>query len=305
MKRAALYSALLHVALIGLLVANLENPFTSKKLTLQTISVDFVTIGDKTAAPKLSPEPESLASAPSSPQKQEKKPEPAPEQLPEELLKETSPPERDLPKEEKTKPEEKVKEKPKPDAVPLKKPKPKKKPKPIKKPPKAKPKPKTKKAYVNLEKKKKSKKMEKNAKKKIEQELNDILKDLDTDENSSTKEETASESDSSGAAADSLSSTITASVIDGVKNAIKPCWHNTSGRNDIVVTVDMMLTKDGHVKTAKCPDITSSDPHRRSAAEQAVAAVLDPKCQPLPLPPEKYESWKHISFEFDPKDMMR
>ena len=302
MKHAAIYSALLHILLIALLLANLENPFASKKLDLQTISVDFVTIGEKTAAPRLSTQPESLASAPSA--VPEKKPEAAADQPPEERMEESLPEPEKVPEkiEEKPKPEEKTSEAPKPEAVPIEKPKPPKKPEPEKKPPK--PKPKAKKAYVNLDKKKKSKKTDKDSKKKKEQSLNDLLDDVAKNPNASEVAETDAESDSAGAAADSLSSTITASEIDGIRNKIRPCWRNTSGR-DIIVTVEMELTKDGYVTSAKCSDITSSDPHRRAAAEQAVAAVLDPQCQPLPFPPEKYETWKHIRFNFNPKDMMR
>ena len=46
-----------------------------------------------------------------------------------------------------------------------------------------------------------------------------------------------------------------------------------------------------------------SDPDFRIAAENAHRAVLDPKCNPLPLPKEKFDEWKDLELSFNPKDM--
>ena len=40
----------------------------------------------------------------------------------------------------------------------------------------------------------------------------------------------------------------------------------------------------------------------RSAADAARRAILNPRCQPWPLSPEKYNSWRSITFNFDPRD---
>ena len=45
------------------------------------------------------------------------------------------------------------------------------------------------------------------------------------------------------------------------------------------------------------------DPDFRIAAENAHGAVLDPKCNPLPLPKEKFDEWKDLELTFNPKDM--
>jgi hypothetical protein len=29
---------------------------------------------------------------------------------------------------------------------------------------------------------------------------------------------------------------------------------------------------------------------------------MNPRCQPWPLSPEKYNSWRNITFNFDPRD---
>jgi hypothetical protein len=46
-----------------------------------------------------------------------------------------------------------------------------------------------------------------------------------------------------------------------------------------------------------------SDPYFRSAAESALRAVLNCGRRPLPLSPEKYNTWKSMSLRFDPRDL--
>ena len=46
-----------------------------------------------------------------------------------------------------------------------------------------------------------------------------------------------------------------------------------------------------------------SDPFFRAAAESALRAVLNPRCNPLKLPPDKYQQWQTMTLNFDPKDM--
>jgi hypothetical protein len=77
------------------------------------------------------------------------------------------------------------------------------------------------------------------------------------------------------------------------------------GAKDLIVEIDMKIAQDGTVKAA---DVTEkgryqSDPVFRSAADSARRAVLDPKCNPLPLSPEKYDQWKNLTMSFNPKDM--
>ena len=46
------------------------------------------------------------------------------------------------------------------------------------------------------------------------------------------------------------------------------------------------------------------DRYFQAAAEAARRAVLNVNCQPLQLPPDKYEIWKEIRFNFDPSKML-
>jgi hypothetical protein len=48
-----------------------------------------------------------------------------------------------------------------------------------------------------------------------------------------------------------------------------------------------------------------SDPVFRTVAERARRAVLSPQCSPLPLPREKYETWKTLTLRFNARGLMR
>ena len=48
-----------------------------------------------------------------------------------------------------------------------------------------------------------------------------------------------------------------------------------------------------------------TDPFFRTMAESALRAVMNPRCSPLALPPQKYDLWKTFTLNFDPKDMVR
>jgi hypothetical protein len=39
-------------------------------------------------------------------------------------------------------------------------------------------------------------------------------------------------------------------------------------------------------------------------AESALRALRNPRCSPLALPPEKYQQWQEMIFNFNPKDML-
>ena len=45
-----------------------------------------------------------------------------------------------------------------------------------------------------------------------------------------------------------------------------------------------------------------NDPTFRAAADSAMRAVSNPRCQPWPLSPDKYNAWRTITFNFDPRD---
>ena len=96
------------------------------------------------------------------------------------------------------------------------------------------------------------------------------------------------------------------SELDRLRKHISDCWQppiGAKGADRLKVDIQVKLEKDGSVKQAEIADRGrySTDVLYRAAANAARRAVLD--CQPLPLPPEKYQLWKEFIFGFDPKFM--
>lgn len=101
---------------------------------------------------------------------------------------------------------------------------------------------------------------------------------------------------------------MTISEIDLVRQQIHRCWNLPAGAKDahkMLISIRISMNPDGRVRTARVLDQArmSSDPFYRAMAESAVRAVLNPRCQPFKLPPEKYERWKNMKLNFDPKEM--
>ena len=106
-----------------------------------------------------------------------------------------------------------------------------------------------------------------------------------------------------------LSDRLTISQEDSLRRQIGACWNMPVGaRNaeELIVEVLIEMNPDRTVLSAKVVDQSryASDPYFRSAAEAALRALRHPKCTPLELPPDQYEQWKTIRFNFDPRDML-
>ncbi len=107
--------------------------------------------------------------------------------------------------------------------------------------------------------------------------------------------------------APNLASVVTASEVEGVRQKIRPCWNFIAGAKadvDLVVTLVVQMNQDGTPVSADFKDTGRyySDPVYRAAADAARRAVLNPRCQPWPLPADKYSGWRTITFNFDPRD---
>lgn len=102
--------------------------------------------------------------------------------------------------------------------------------------------------------------------------------------------------------------TLTISEIDLVRQQIHRCWNFPAGAKDahkMLISIRIAMNPDGTVRTARILDQSrmSSNPFYRAMADSALRAVLNPKCQPFKLPPGKYERWKNMKLNFDPKEM--
>ncbi|WIM13465.1 hypothetical protein [Enhydrobacter sp.] len=105
--------------------------------------------------------------------------------------------------------------------------------------------------------------------------------------------------------APNLAAVVSASEIEGVRNKIRPCWNSFGGSKEApIVTLVVQMNQDGTPVNAEVRDTGryNSDPVFRAAADAAWRAVMNPRCQPWPLSPDKYNAWRTITFHFDPRD---
>ncbi|PPR22777.1 MAG: hypothetical protein CFH40_01228 [Alphaproteobacteria bacterium MarineAlpha10_Bin3] len=106
-----------------------------------------------------------------------------------------------------------------------------------------------------------------------------------------------------------LDSALSASkLIATIRHQIEACWSmpaGARGADNMAVEIRILMNPDGRVRSATIVDTrrASRDPFYRAMAESALRAVLNPRCQPLQLPLDKFDEWQEIVLYFDPRDM--
>ncbi|HYD07729.1 MAG TPA: cell envelope integrity protein TolA [Reyranella sp.] len=306
MRTPAILSAGVHVVALVAAIVNF-NFFRSPPLEPEPVMLDFVAIDKKAAAPTVgnpppqpkdakiaeettkAPPPKTLdpppAPEPPKPEVAEfkpvapapvEKPKPEPPKPTEDVIA-LKPKQPEPPKEEK-KPEPPKPEPPKPPEV--------KKQEPPKPPP---PKPEPKKPNVDAL-------------------VDSILKNQESKPKQQTPEQQpkpVQEITRVAPAAPNLAAVVTASEVEGVRSKIRPCWLSPGGAREApVVTLTVQMNQDGTPVKAEVRDTGryGRDPVFRAAADAAHRAVMNPRCQPWPLPADRYNGWRTITFNFDPRD---
>ena len=103
-----------------------------------------------------------------------------------------------------------------------------------------------------------------------------------------------------------LGAQLTTSELDVVKQQLHPCWNPDPGAlnaGELRPEYRVVMNADGTVRTAALMNTDQmTDPAFRSAAEAARRALLNPVCQPLKFPPEKYNQWQTFTITFSPRD---
>ncbi len=309
MRTPSIVSAAVHVALLGAALLNLDFFGRKPPMEPEPVMVEFEAIDKKAAAPTVGNPPPQPKDAPiaqettKAPPPKSAEPPPAPPQpKPPEVTeaKPTPPPPKpeEKPKPEVSKPVEdlvamKPKE-PEPPKTEQKPPKPEEKPKPeVKKPEPPKPPPPPKPAQT----------------KNVDSMIDDILKNKQSTQKIQTPEnqpKPVQQVTRQAPAAPNLAAVVTASEIEGVRQKIRPCWNTQGGSRDqaMIITLHVEMNQNGTPIKAELRDTGryNSDPVYRAAADAAHRAIMNPRCQPWPLSPEKYNSWKNITFNFDPRD---
>jgi len=84
-----------------------------------------------------------------------------------------------------------------------------------------------------------------------------------------------------------------------IRRQVASCWRQPEDSKyaDFRATVVVTMNPDATVERVGLAQ-EPGDPAERRFAESAVAAVIDPQCQPYPLPSGRYDAWKTISLTF-------
>ena len=102
-----------------------------------------------------------------------------------------------------------------------------------------------------------------------------------------------------------LSATEVSAIAAALNKQFSSCWNLMAGaRNaeDIVVKINLKVRPDRTVQSARIVELGryNQDNFYRAAADEAMRAVRHPNCEVLDLPPDKYELWKDLVFNFNP-----
>ena len=281
MRSGVFASVSAHLGLVLFAQFGLPDLFTPPPVSVIIIPVDLVTLDDLNAPPPATPEPEPEpeAVAPPPPPPPPKAP-PEPPVEPEVV--EAPPPPVEKPKPpEKKPPEPPEKVKPKPStlalAAPRSKPKPPRPPKPLRN-------------------------------------FASVLKDLPTEKAPPKTQKPSAPRDEGKPAPSQPQINDRASITEIerlkqlIRQQIEPCWSppvGAAGAEDLAVTILIQVDQQGFVRRAQVVDAPAMalNSYVQAAADAARRAVLNPRCQPFRLPQNRYDLWKEIRFNFDPREM--
>lgn len=267
-----LFSAILHVAVVIAFVVGLPHLFESKIPEDEPIAVQLVNIAPETRATQVNPAP------------------PVPQAKPE--LAQNEPPKPEPPKPEPPKPEPAP---PPPAPAPPAPPAP---PPPVEKPQPPKPSPPPPPPPA-------PKPPVPSQKKPDDSSFDQLLKNL-ANRKAAPQQQAQGPAQKSSQPLAPLAAQLSTSEIDVLKRQIEACWNVPAGARDaenLRPEFRVMMNPDGTVRSAQLLNPKPSDPFFQAAADSANRALLNPRCQPLKLPPEKYDQWQIINFTFDPKDI--
>lgn len=100
--------------------------------------------------------------------------------------------------------------------------------------------------------------------------------------------------------------------IEGLSNRISECWSvdpGMLGLEQIVVEVQARFRPSGTgvavVAVQPAPGTNLNDPRVRAVFESAQRALRNPRCEPLPVPPEKIATLESAIFRFNPRGLIR
>jgi hypothetical protein len=298
-RKSLIFSAVFHVLIVAISYVGLPALKRPIPMVETPVMVELVTVADRTNAPpppprkpKLKQKSKTKRIKPPAPPKS-KTPAPAPPPPSQDVAAVAPPPS----------PKVKAKKKPSPKPEPKAKPKPAPKvkvpPKLAKAKPRRKPKPpdnfasvlKTLEELERTQPKKKDDKKQKQKKKKPEENFDQMIAEALQSRNPQHDP----------------TPPLTISQIDYVRQQIARCWNLPAGAKDaenLIIEIKVGMNPDGTVREARIHNqARMSDGFFRAAAESALRAVINPRCQPFKLPSDKYSIWQTMTLTFNPKEM--
>lgn len=101
---------------------------------------------------------------------------------------------------------------------------------------------------------------------------------------------------------------LTTGELNAFRRQLSRCWNILPGATNadmMAVNLTITVNQDRTVRDVQITDAAryQSDPLFRAAADSAMRAIRHPDCTPLDLPLYKYEQWKTITLNFDPRTM--
>lgn len=96
--------------------------------------------------------------------------------------------------------------------------------------------------------------------------------------------------------------------IRGLADQIAECWNvdrGMLGLDSIVVELRVQLDSQGVVRNVVPNGSPPADPRARSVYESARRALMSPQCNPLRVPPNKYQTVMASIFRFNPRGLVR
>lgn len=107
-----------------------------------------------------------------------------------------------------------------------------------------------------------------------------------------------------GAETGRAAAALTLSEQDALRAQINRCWNPPIGlanAEEIVVSIIFSLAPDGTVASIDDMRVPGVGQIFDASADAARRAII--MCQPYTLPPDKYEAWKEVQVNFDPRNL--
>ena len=95
-------------------------------------------------------------------------------------------------------------------------------------------------------------------------------------------------------------------LLGKIVDKVKTCWNIQAGGSEAssqVPVIRFELNRDGSIRGAPRVMNDQTSPQFRLAADAAMRALIE--CQKYELPADKYDQWKLVTLEFDPREMFQ